>query len=548
METFRRLVDQAAQLIEGLITVSARYPVIPATIALFVVLRWGKRRVRSGGHRRDWVTLLALSTWRPMWRYRAACGVVIAVGWMLYARHTIAAAVAVGALVALWLAGWLDGVISAELDRARAWGVADKFLLAAVESHVQGTNRWLRAPYPTPVAARTVGDNVELVVRVPPAMDVTRLQTFDELIGAHLDAQAVRIIPNPDRPLSHATIEVLFRPLRPGFPIDDVCVSDVEEAICVGVGFTGPVWWRPDLEPGLGVFGGTGAGKGRTARWIALQWLDPRFNRRLILVDPQSSGEWSSLARHPAVTYLPFRVTDAVGSLTAIRDVLLKGLAEVELRNQLAGEHGVDRWFDLPDDVKAEHPRTLVLVDEASALLSTVERDDPTRALRQEIGTLLATIYRTVRKGGFSPCHVDQFTYSGGSYLGEGAIGQLGRWIALGGIRPEHRQMIAGFQDWPYYTPVPGLGLTGVRADTNPEPVEQPDVDRALTDQTLTAWGVDLSQPCRARQEASRRDHHALAVGAPADVGPDFDPASPVTPSPQLAALLAALPARTEAP
>lgn len=522
MAGLHRLIDQAVHLIQWLTIIVVKFPIVPATCGLLCAVRWGRRRVRSGGNRRDPWTLIGLSTWRPAWRYRAVTvpGVVVVV--LLYLRDDLAAVALVGGLAAFWALGWLDELIAEETARARALGVADRFLLACVESKVQGTNRWLRTPYPTPVAARPVGDNVELTVHIPPAMDVERLSTFDEMLGASLDAQALRIIPHVDRPLSHATVEVLFRPLRPGFPMTNVCPSPTEELICVGQGFNGPVWWKPDLQPGLGVFGGTGSGKGRTARWIALQWLDPRYNRRLVLIDPQGSGEWSSLARHPWVTYLPYRVTDAGGSLTAIRDALLAVLADVEARNALAGVHDVDRWADLPDDVKGEHPRTLILTDEASALLAVVERDDPTRPLRQEIGTLLATIYRTVRKGGYSPCHVDQFTYSGGSYLGEGAIGQLGRWIALGGIRPEHRQMIAGFQDWPYYTPVPGLGLTGVRADTNPEPVEQPDVDRALTDRTLTAWGVPTG-PVTRQEESEALPEDTTAAGAPFEVGSPLD-------------------------
>ena len=43
---------------------------------------------------------------------------------------------------------------------------------------------------------------------------------------------------------------ILYRPLRPGFPIDDVCISGDESCVSVGVGFSGPVWWQPDVEPG----------------------------------------------------------------------------------------------------------------------------------------------------------------------------------------------------------------------------------------------------------------------------------------------------------
>ena len=39
--------------------------------------------------------------------------------------------------------------------------------------------------------------------------------------------------------------------------------------------------------------------------------------------------------------------------------------------------------------------------------------------------------------------------------------------------------MISGPTEWPYVASVPGLGVTGRRADPNPEPIEVPNVDRA---------------------------------------------------------------------
>src|SRR5215218_6856261 len=130
MEGLRRLIDQAVHLVQWVTLLTVRFPIVPATIGLLVIMRWGKRRVRAGGHRRDPWTLIALSTWRPAWRYRALRGPLLAVGALLYGRHDIAAAALVAGLVAFCAFGWLDDVIADETSRARAFGVADKFLLA----------------------------------------------------------------------------------------------------------------------------------------------------------------------------------------------------------------------------------------------------------------------------------------------------------------------------------------------------------------------------------------------------------------------------------
>ena len=45
--------------------------------------------------------------------------------------------------------------------------------------------------------------------------------------------------------------------------------------------------------------------------------------------------------------------------------------------------------------------------------------------------------------------------------------------------------MVSGFSAWPCVAPVPGLGLTGRRADEHPEPIEVPNVDRAQVEAAL---------------------------------------------------------------
>ena len=121
-----------------------------------------------------------------------------------------------------------------------------------------------------------------------------------------------------------------------------------------------------------------------------------------------------------------------------------------------------------------------------SSLLARVERNDPTRPAREAIGQKLGDAYRTARKAGVGFVHVDQATYQGSeTYLAAGAVAQLGRWVALGGMREETRRMVSGFSAWPYVAPVPGLGLTGRRADEHPEPIEVPNVTRAQVEAAL---------------------------------------------------------------
>jgi hypothetical protein len=135
----------------------------------------------------------------------------------------------------------------------------------------------------------------------------------------------------------------------------------------------------------------------------------------------------------------------------------------------------------------------MLLVDEASALLGRPRGGsrDPVAKLTHEIGQQLGVAYRTLRKSGWSPVHIDQATYSDDVTLAPGAIGQLGRWIGLGGVRPENREQISGMRQWPDYPPLPGLGVTGTRGDTNPQPIEVPDVDRAVVENTLNLWRPD---------------------------------------------------------
>lgn len=456
-------------------------------VAWLVLRRRGKG---ARGPRRDLLTVVSLVTWRPLRRFLpllAPAWLVLVVGRVAGLLPLAAAAVAVALL-------WSDVVLLSR--QAGRWFVAqchaDRWLKAVVEGEIQGGPRWwFRSPYPVPASAR-VDDagNVTLTVAVPPKMSVEQLAKRVDELGAALDAQALVIEPDEAKPMSRATVHVMYRRLEPGRPVEVVAAPDVEQLIRVGDGMAGPQYWDVDAEPGLGVFGGTGSGKGRLARWAALQWLDPRYGRRLLLIDPQGSGEWGIFDGDPRALRLRGSATSPVEALQAMTDALASALRDIEQRVVVCDMNGVDRWADLPADVRVTQPRTLVLVDEVSILLAKVPAGDPTAKLRAQIGGQLAELYRGGRKGGYSPLHVDQASYSDQLYLPPGSVGQLGRWIALGGVRTEHRLMVSGMTDWPYVRPVPGLAVTGRRADLHPQPIEVPNVDRACADRTMREWAA----------------------------------------------------------
>jgi hypothetical protein len=320
-------------------------------------------------------------------------------------------------------------------------------------------------------------------VRIPPRLDVETLARHEGFIGAQLRVKGLRVLPHPSGDMGLARVEVLNRVLAPGRRLQELLPPSPEHQLTVGYGFDGPVHFDLDNEVGLGIFGATGAGKG-LARWMAVQAVTA--GHELWVIDPQSSGEWSPFDGLPTVRLLRYDPTRAVESLEAIAQALDDLAVDVAARNELAGAHGVDGWRFLPPEGKSSCPRRLLVTDEVSSLLARVERNDPTRPYREAIGQKLGDAYRTARKAGVGFVHVDQATYQGSeTYLSAGAVAQLGRWVALGGMRDETRRMISGFTDWPYVAPVPGLGLSGRRADEHPEPIEVPNVTRAQVEQAL---------------------------------------------------------------
>ena len=443
------------------------------------------RRSKTGDAPRDWLTVAGLLTWRPArrWRSLIAAVLVVAVG------H-LPGLLLVGALAALTRPWW-----PAERAWQRACGAADRYVSACVAVRAQDGSRWLDNPYPRPRAHRLVGANVELEVRLPSGLDVDRLREFDTRLAARMNVAQVQTAPHPDRPAGWARVWIISKQLTPGAPVEIVQAPSAPHLITVGHGVHGPVQWDLNEEIGLAIFGAPGAGKGRLARWVALQWLDEQHGRRLTIIDPQGSGEWTPLARHPRARLLSYDPRRPVESLTEILAELDAIEIEGAERLDLTKLHGVDNWASLPAEVRGQHPRSLLLVDEITAFLAKPPAGDRSEQalLIKAIGSKLGGLYRTVRKTGWLSCHVDQLSYADTTTLPPGSVQMLGRWIALGGLGPDAREQISGRRDWPELPARPGLGVTGRRGAPTVDAIEVPNVDRQAVDDTLAlALTADL--------------------------------------------------------
>ena len=451
-----------------------------------VAISWLGRLVggRAGSARRDPWTLLGLLTWRPFRRWRA----LLVVGGVIFVAVTRLGLA--GGMVAFGLAvaAMLVGAFDAAIGRARTVGVADQLLWSAVEGGVRAPGkRLLHSPYPLPVRAVAFGVNVRVTVAVPPGLTVDMIAAAAPALGGGLRAQAVVVRPDADQPMARAEVDVLYRRLVPPPPPERIDPPAAESAIVVGHGMSGPVLWDLDDEVHLGIFGPTGAGKGVEARWVALQWL--ASGREVVFVDGQGSAEWRAYEGVPGVTLAAFNPADPVGSLGRIAEVLERFLVDAAAVAELCHAHDVDSWRHLPAEVKAQHPRRLLMADELTAMLGRVPAKDPTADLRKRIGHQLGTALRTVRKAGAHMVVVDQVIYAGDeTYLPGGSLGQVGRWVLIGSADATVTEMVAGTARLPWVADRPGLGVTGRRGDPAPLPIEIPFVNRPCLERTIAPW------------------------------------------------------------
>lgn len=435
---------------------------------------------------RDWLTVASLYTTRPL----AALAPVMGVGAALLAANVLLGQLGpVAVLAALAL---LYGLLPDAHVRAAGWWrrqwAARRFVRAVVEVRCQADSRWLRCPYPMPKTTTLLdGGTVRHDVLLPPGMDRPALDGYASRLASAMNAAAVTVGPHPAKPAGWCSVLVASRLVQARRPLAVVHAPDNEGLIGLGDGLHGPVHWDLDEEVGLAVYGAPGAGKGRLARWLALQWLDDRHGRELVIIDLQGSSEWRPLAAHPRCRLLQFDPRDPVGSLTAILEAVEQARTEGADRMDLCALHGVDNWRALPGEIRALHPRRALLLDEITAGLTKPPAADKSEAaaLTRTLGLSIGKAYRTLRKTGVTCVHVDQLSFSDELTLPPGSTAMFGRWVALGGFGPIQREQISGTRDWPEDRAQAGLGVTGRRGAAHIDVIGVPSVDRQAVVDTL---------------------------------------------------------------
>lgn len=369
---------------------------------------------------------------------------------------------------------------------------------AVVEVNVQAAQRWLRSPYPRPRRTRVYDGVAEHDVQLPSGMDLELLAGHASRLAAALDVAQVAVEPHPTRPAGWARVIVADRLVQPRRPVPVVSAPADEGVLQLGDGVRGPVMWDLDDEVGLAVYGAPGAGKGRLARWLAMQWLDETHGRHLTIIDLQGSAEWTPLGRHPRCRLLQFDPRRPTDSLAAILEEIERIRDEGADRMDLCALHGVDRWADLPADVRALQPRSLLLADEVTNGVSkpaAADKSDHAMAVR-DVGAALGKLYRTVRRDGWQCVHVDQLTYADTTTLPPGSTAMFGRWVALGGFDAVAREQISGTRDWPEDRAQAGLGVTGRRGAAHIDILGVPSVDHQAVADTLDLAALPvLSSP-----------------------------------------------------
>jgi hypothetical protein len=435
---------------------------------------------------RDWLTVASLYTTRPL----AALAPLMGVGAALLAANVLLGQlgpVAVLAALALLYGLAPDAHVRAVGWWRRQWA-ARRFVRAVVEVRCQADSRWLRCPYPMPKTTTLLeGGTVRHDVLLPPGMDRLALEGYAGRLASAMNVAAVSVEPHRSKPAGWCEVVVSAELVKARRPMPVVAAPDAEHLIALGDGLQGPVHWHLDDEVGLAVYGAPGAGKGRLARYLALQWLDERHGRELVVIDLQGSAEWRPLAAHPRCRVLQFDPRDPAGSLTAMLEEVDRIRREGADRMDLCHAYGVDNWRSLPDDVRALHPRSAVLIDEITNGLAkppTADKDDAAVAVRA-LGPAIGKLYRTVRKNGWQCIHVDQLTAADDTTLPQGSTAMLGRWCALGGFGAVQREQISGTRQWPEDRAQAGLGVTARRGASRIDVIGVPSVDRTAVLDTL---------------------------------------------------------------
>ena len=154
----------------------------------------------------------------------------------------------------------------------------------------------------------------------------------------------------------------------------------------------GEAVWRPFEVPHLLVAGKTNRGKGVVVRSCTAQALASGW--QVYIVNPKRSGEyavWKVAHGVPVLTELG-EVNDLLGSL----------LGQMFTRQAFLEERGVGSWLKLRGrgELPAGWHPVLLVVDEASALLTPDKSDKKVEALQLNIGSRLARYAQLGRSSG----------------------------------------------------------------------------------------------------------------------------------------------------
>jgi hypothetical protein len=196
--------------------------------------------------------------------------------------------------------------------------------------------------------------------------------------------------------------------------------------------------------PHLRIYGPSRSGKGICGVNICGQacsagWL-------VLIINSSGAPEWNPWANSnvPNVNVVTCSLRDQFQGAREFGAAMKRLLDITDARVALIDRHRVHSWAQLPDLVRAQHPRVLCMIDEPSALLKTAG------AVGKWAGALLESVVRTGAKYGVTVVILDQLVNVSGSAITGPTIEQMRGWAWVGEQPAEDtRKRIGGFTTWP---------------------------------------------------------------------------------------------------